>query len=462
MPRLDRSSSRRSRRRGVTSIIAMCFLVIFVVMALGFYASVDTSVQIAHNEEQGAKALLAAESGLHFMRYQLCQVRIPPNTSSADVMTELYNDLKNELEYTGNLGTNPVGFAGSVITIPASPSAIIPLDSSGTSGFRVTLIRSGEDVHCRVDGRVISTATSTRTLSVAFKRQNYPTSVFDYAVSSRGGISMMKGSVTGVAGFSSDSIATFMSTKGTIPAISVSGGTVGGDLHVMDKALASITGGTVGGSSNPADILANHTQVVKEVNFPEFDTTVFKQYATSTYSGGSYLKNVRIPPNTNPRFNGGAVIEGILYIESPNTVDFRGNSQLKGFIVFENKGTSAQNRIDMRGNVSHLPLPPGAEFDNLRQIKGIAVLAPTTSMVISGSVDSSMVGNVILGSFSNGGSADWVIDKGTLLTADPGTSAVFNGKTVKFKSVGKDFKPTLGLKYEERFAPLAATYTELF
>ena len=77
-------------------------------------------------------------------------------------------------------------------------------------------------------------------------------------------------------------------------------------------------------------------------------------------------------------------------------LDYRGYG--KNFIVFENKGNSATNIIDMRGNTSHLPLPAGAEFDALRTITGISIMAPTAKMVISGSVDSFMEGNVILGS----------------------------------------------------------------
>jgi hypothetical protein len=440
----------------------MAFLIVFVVMAIGFYGAVNTAVQIADNEQHGAKALLAAESGLQFIRYHLCNVRIPAGTKPADVMAELHKDLRAQLENTPNMGANTVGLSGGVISIPEYPGGYLALDAAGHTRFRVTLTQSGDDVICKVSGYCGSTTSDSRTLSIQFTRYNYPTSVFDYAVTSRGGVSMMKGSVGGFGGVSADSIATVMSTKASSPAISISGGAIGGDISLTDPALAWISGGTVAGTSSVPDILANHTHVVKDVNFPAFDTTVFAQYATSTYSGGSTLKNVRIPPNTNPKFNGGALIEGILYIESPNTVEFRGNTLLRGFIVFENKGTSAVNKIDMRGNVSHLPIPPGAEFDSLRNITGIAVLAPTTSMVVSGSVDSSMVGSVILGSFQNGGSADWIIDQGTLLTADPGLAAVFNGKTVKFKSVGKDFKPTLGMKYDERFVPVVTTYKELY
>jgi hypothetical protein len=272
---------------------------------------------------------------------------------------------------------------------------------------------------------------------------------------------MQKGSVTSTTGVAS-SIASIMSAKGSSPAISVSGGTIGGDLNVTAPNLASVTGGSVGGTTILAQIINQHTHVVQQPEFPYVDTTNFRPFAVNTYSSGSTLKNMRIPAGTNPKFTGGATIQGILYIESPNTVEFRGNVNLQGFIVFENKNTSAVNMIDMRGNFSQTPLPSGAEFDVLRSIGGISVLAPTTKVVISGSVDSYLLGNVILGGFSNGGSADWTIDKGSIIALDTASdAAVFNGKTVKFTATGQYNMPTAGLRYSTYFRPQSSSYDEV-
>jgi len=123
---------------------------------------------------------------------------------------------------------------------------------------------------------------------------------------------------------------------------------------------------------------------------------------------------------------------------------------------------SAINVIDMRGNFSQMPLPAGAEFDSLRAITGISVLAPTARMVISGSVDSYLLGNVILGTFSNGGSADWTIDKGSVIAMDQASdAAVFNGKTVKFTATGQYNMPSAGVRYSSYFRPQTSTYDEV-
>jgi hypothetical protein len=454
--------NRPNQRRGITSMLAMLYLVLFSSLAIGFYASVNTAVQVANNEQQAAKAMLAAESGLHFIRYHLAAVSIPPRTQPANMMAELYKDLQAHIVGTKNLTGNTIAMVDNKILIPAAPNGYIPLDPAGKSEFKVTILQNGSDVICRINGRYGITNFSNRSMTLDFKRQSYPPSVFDFAIASRGRVVMSKGAITGVNGVSNDNIATIMSIKPTSPAISVTGGYIGGDLHVIADGLAQVNGGTVAGTNSPITIVTNHTHVSEPPDFPEVDTGLFTPYVQGNYKNGNVLKNVRIPANTNPQFSGGATIQGILYIESPNTVSFRGNVDLQGFIIFENKGNSSNNVIDMRGNFSQSPLPTAPEFDPLRSISGIAVLAPTASMVISGSVDSYLKGNVILGKFNNAGSADWTIENGSLLTFDEGDAAVFSGKTVKFKSIGKNAKPSKGLLYSEHYLPVADTYKEIY
>ncbi len=456
-------STKRSCRRGIASVLAMLFLVLFAVLALGFYSSVTTSVQIAGNEQRSNKARLAAESGVQFMRYQLAHVNIP--NDSTTVLSDLYTDLKTSLEGTANLGSHTVSLVDNTIYIPGETASYIPLDTSDGTGFSATITEWNGGIVCKVSG--ISGATSTtdsKSVSLEFDRVSIPSDAFDYAIASKGSISMQKGTLSGVSGVSTNDIATVMSAKGSGVTINVSGGTIGGDLNVVSGGNASVTGGSVGGTSNIAQIMDDHVHTVSTPSFPTFDTTVFKQYATNTYSSGSTLTNVVIPAGTNPKFTGGATIQGILYIESPNTVQFRGNVNLNGFIVFEGTNDSSQNVIDMRGNFTWGPLPSDPQFDSLRSTTGIAILAPTTSMTMSGSADSTVRGNVILGSFDNAGSANVTIDQGTLMTLDNGStaSATFNSsKTVKFKATGKFNQPSQGVIYDTKYTPVAGSFQEL-
>jgi hypothetical protein len=456
------------KRRGITAVLAMLFLVLFASLAIGFYAATNTSVIVAHNENSTAKSLLAAETGMDFVRFELSRISIPPNTPSEEVFTHVANHLKQHLESTRNLKPNTVAVTPTTITIPAEAGAYVTLENKGAD-FRATLELVGEEIRVRTVGRYSPAGSPSgdarlfhRAVQMDYQRQERPSNIFDYAVASRGGVVMRKGSVSATGGAAS-SIATVMSAREANPAVSVNGGAIGGDLHITAEGLASIGGGSVAGTRDASQILAEHTHVIPMPEFPEIETASFKPYAVNTYRGGSgVLKNVRIPANTNPKFTGGVTIQGILYIEVPNNIEFRGNVNLQGFIVFENKGSSSANSLNMSGNFSHMPLPPGPEFDSLRKIKGIAVLAPTAQMVISGSVDANLIGNVVLGSFANGGSADWTISQGSLITMDRSQDAtVFNGKTVKFTSTGKYNLPSAGLLYSSRFWPRSSSYEEV-
>lgn len=73
-----RRRGRQLRRRGITAVLAMIFM--GLIGTLGFYSTITTSTKLAHNDENGARALAAAESGLQFMRYHLAWVELPPTT----------------------------------------------------------------------------------------------------------------------------------------------------------------------------------------------------------------------------------------------------------------------------------------------------------------------------------------------------------------------------------------------
>jgi Tfp pilus assembly protein PilX len=471
---MNNSFRNRRNRRGITAVIAMLFMVLIGTLALGFYATVTTATSLAKNDRRTAKALMAAESGIQFMRNRLAHVTIPPATASGNLLSELEIDLKADDVIAGNLGGVAITRTGNVITIPS-----IATNTAENSGFVVTLTDIGAvgEIVCTVRGHSgNSTSVSEKGVRLDFTRKPINTSIFDNAVAAKGKFVMTKGGITAVSGVASDSIIKIVSAQKTAGAITMSGGTIGsaagGELGVLidvnadgkaDPTATVISGGSVHGTTNITTIKNNYVKLVSEPEFPTVDTTQFAAYATNPYvDGATTVKNIRIPANTNPKFNGGVTIQGIMYIESPNIVEFRGNSHMEGFIVFEKANTSAVNLIDARGNFTYGNLPAGAEFDSLRAITGISILAPTASLVMSGSVDSQIRGNMILGNFKNGGSADISIEKGSIITLDTAVdSATFNGKTVKFASTGADNQPPAGVSFTTHFLPTNGSYIEL-
>src|SRR5688572_126053 len=76
-------------RRGVVCIVAMLFLVLFAVLALGFYAATAMSMQLSANERSAHSSQIAAESGMQFIRYQLDALDIPADRPPAQVFEEV-------------------------------------------------------------------------------------------------------------------------------------------------------------------------------------------------------------------------------------------------------------------------------------------------------------------------------------------------------------------------------------
>jgi hypothetical protein len=459
-----------SRARGFSAMLSMIFVVLFSTLAVGFYAATTTSTQISSNDQRAGLAQLASESGMDVMRYQLAQIKIPPGTPSSVIMDTLYTQLSANMNGTRNMSGETVGYVSNCIYIPANTSHFLPLDTSGQSKYAITITTWGSDIVVKSTGSYgafssssAPTNSASRAITMDFTTKSVPTDSFDFAVASKGQVVISKGTISAATG-ASPGIAAIMSDSTGAGAINISGGTVGGDLNILSGASVNVTGGNVGGTSNTALIRTQHTHVVGEPDFPVVDTSVYLPYATNTYVAGvAVQQNIVIPPNTNPQFGGGDNVQGIMYIKSPNTVTFRGNFKLQGFIVFENAGSPAVNTLDFRGNVSQTALPAAATFDQLRAVSGVAMLAPTAAVSMSGSADSNVKGSLIVGTFSWSGAANLYVDNGTIMALSPGANAaVFNGsKSVLFTATGEKNQPSAGLSYPSYFAPKPSTYQEI-
>src|SRR4051812_21667201 len=103
LPRRPRLSA---VRRGVVSVLAMMYLVVFSAMALGFYAATTTASQVAANERKSVAAQLAAESGIQFLRYHLSALDIQAGLGADKLFNEVYQQLAERLEPTANLNGN--------------------------------------------------------------------------------------------------------------------------------------------------------------------------------------------------------------------------------------------------------------------------------------------------------------------------------------------------------------------
>ncbi len=175
-----------------------------------------TGSQLAVNDQRISHALLAAESGLDFMRYQLARVHIPPSTPPTQVIDSLFQNLQSQLNSTTNLHGQPIARSGNTITIPGNGN-YIPLDSAGLTAFRATITDWAGEIVVKIDGRYGNNAPA-RAISMDFTRQPHSTTVFDYAVASKGQIVGSKGAV-GSTDPAHPEIATMMSAFSSSDAV---------------------------------------------------------------------------------------------------------------------------------------------------------------------------------------------------------------------------------------------------
>jgi hypothetical protein len=74
------------KRSGVVALIAMMFLIVFASLAVGFYATCNSSVIVSSNEAISEVAMSAGESGMDFMRYQMANITMPYGTTPANLL----------------------------------------------------------------------------------------------------------------------------------------------------------------------------------------------------------------------------------------------------------------------------------------------------------------------------------------------------------------------------------------
>jgi Tfp pilus assembly protein PilX len=455
-------------RRGVSALIAMMYLVLFSTLAVGFYATSNTSVQVSSNDQKIARALMAAESGMDFMQYQMAQVVVPPETTEDQLWSNLVSCMRNQLDGTANIGGKSIYTDSEIIRLPASASEFIKLGNGGE--FQATLANMGHKIMVTVRGRYGDVASLGRGVQIEFGLAEKAHKVFDYGIATKGSVATSgSAKITGAVDSTKGSI---LATSMTNPTpVNIQGPMVSGDLSVVNPAgnVAFGSGTSIGGTNSPAEINANHIHKgVDEPEFPTINTDVFKTYVTDSvtglpryYTGGSTLENVVIKANTNPTFAGGATIRGVVYVEAPNVVTFRGNSTVQGLIVGPNNptGNLATNVFNFAGtvNVQGVQTLPDS-FGGLKKMTGSFLLAPGFAASFTGNFGK-IDGSLVADRFTFSGSATGTII-GTIINMKDNVMNVGGSSEVIIAGNGTANFPA-GLYFSKEYRALPDTYEEL-
>ena len=455
------------KRRGVTSVLAMLYLVLFSTLAIGFYAAVTTAVQVSTNETHGKRAMLSAESGMDFMRYIMGNVDIPVGTNPANMWSVLCTQVKAQLDGTTNIGkvTLPTP-SGSQMDIPT-----ITLDSNGSS-FSASLIQDGQKVILKVTGTGPDPLVK-RTVQMEFAQAQRASAIFDYGVASKSAISMSgNAKITGSAGALSRG-SVLSDTTNSTPLSMTGSPSISGDFSYTNPSASNKYGnGTIAGYSPTSGGFGDHVHGgVTAPEFPAVDTTAFAKYVQNPLpaqvitadppSSRKSFQNIIIKAGANPHFAANSDFKGVIYIETPNNVTFSGGATITGVIAVQNNptGDSSSNSITFSGNVNHKgveTLDP-ATFGDLTKLTGSFVLAPKFDVVMKGN-SNQVGGTMVTGKLDISGSAGATVN-GTVINLDDTGVNLTGTADIIIASTGTTNYPA-GVVFGTHFAPLPDTYQE--
>ncbi|MHC5083096.1 MAG: PilX N-terminal domain-containing pilus assembly protein [Planctomycetota bacterium] len=392
----------RRKQKGIALFIAMVFVTIFSAISVGMFSMSSNNTIVASNLHQANQARANAESGMEVIRHYMDQVEISGLTEVNNRYSAMIDSLKTALDgnlsysYDEDSGTLTVGSVDSPVLLSGTEESfyatITPDGVNGSSGVNIEIIGSNDTIDRAIQSR--------------FSYGVHQTSVFDYGVATKGPLNLGNLLLDGVnVSVEADVYIESLLTDG---ALNIQNGQIAGDVKIVNPdAYVSMNGNSSIGGETGANAITEHVEVgVEEADFPIPNATHFAQYAngitidsgTDISSLGS-LDNVRIAAGTNPKFTADTQINGVLYIESPNVVEFGGNCDITGLVVAEGDYTdnSQENQLIFRGTVGSNSvdakdddgnyLLSDSKYDGLRDESGTFVMAPGFAVSFGGNFD---------------------------------------------------------------------------
>ncbi len=373
-------------RRGIALIVSMIFVLVFSALGLAMAAMSGANVQVANNHRKVNLALGSAESGLEVMRYWLDPVMMPSSTPTSDWFNTIVDVVQDELA------------SNSVYNVTLADSgyiAPVTLDSSAGSSFRAFMwIDPSLPAILNLYVRGSGGNNITRRIRTNFIVGPYEHPIFNYGLATKGPINFVNNpTLTGVTDNWEADI--YVEASGAATAVTVGGNTnFDGNINIGNPVATVDFQGDVqiaGDHGQPA--IDNHvTFGADAVDFPTPDANHFLPYVTGpTMDGtedltkGITLANMTIPAGMDPNFEGAVTINGILFVEPPNTVNFGSNVTLNGIIVAAGDLASpGSNSLTFGGNFDTGPYPPDPIFDPIRHETGSSIIAPGFSASFEG------------------------------------------------------------------------------
>jgi Tfp pilus assembly protein PilX len=469
---MNRSNRNSKQRHGLSSVLAMLYLVLFSTLAVGFAAATSMNSQISRNERALQQADSAADGGMQFVRYQLGAMTIPPNTPTNQILTAAATSLAVQLNGTSNMNGHTVQVStdssgNSCIFLPSATSWTTIDPSVGTQ-FRAKIIQSGAFLITTVDGAGTNSSIK-KALQMKFQLAPKAGAILDYGVATQG--TLATGGATVIQGLTDPTKGSVLSanmTSGT--PIVIDGKEVSGDISIVNPSgNISVSGAEVGMTTNPALILTHEHVGVPAPTFPVIDTTAFTNYVDTTnpanaYTGNQICTNCYIPAGANPTFTNGQ-INGVMVVLTPNKISFTGNSTITGVIVGVNGQTfdATANKISFAGNVSATPIGSMTSSSTgyepgMNQLTGSFMLAPAFAVNMTGNFGT-IGGSIAAGSLSMTGNAQGTV-QGSVIGMQDVPMTLNGNSSITISSTGTTDFPT-GMNFGNDYTPLPGTYIEV-
>lgn len=466
----------------------MLFMVLFSVMSLGLYSAATVSTQVSYNDSHNMRSLMAAENGMHFIRYQLYSLDIPygqwdTQTTFNMVASQLHTKLDgttNMRDAVNNNCYNPsttIDAGGNnVLYIPGrtgSGSTAVQhwMQLDGTSSCYMTITQSSTNLVVKVVGRFGNAASNPdRAVQLTYNPAENNADIFSYGVASKSAVTMNGNvSITGTAGHL-DNGSVLSTTAAAVPLSMTGGPSISGDFAYTNTAASNSYGnGTIAGVTPSNADFPNHVKLLNTPpDFPVIDTTVFKQAVTTWNNppgSGSVYTNVKLPPGSYTLNN--ATINGILYVMQPNNIRFGGNTTINGSIVVDNSisGTYATNVIDFQGGVTSNTMASITNSGVLAELTaaekaltGAFVLAPNFKVSFGGNFHT-VNGTIVADRMSFSGNAQGTI-QGTIVNMKDTLVSFSGNNTITIASQGTTNYPA-GVYFGSHYKPAPDTYAEV-
>ncbi|MFB0553247.1 MAG: pilus assembly PilX N-terminal domain-containing protein [Phycisphaerae bacterium] len=376
--------------RGVVLIISMIFVLIFSALAISMATLSGTNVQLASNQHKLNSTLSAAQSGLEVMQYWLTRVIIPNSTQPSNYLSTIVSILQNDLA-DNNISNISLSFVGSTITIPS-----VTLASADHLSFEAAIRQLNDNtLQLDVTGR---NDQITRTIRVNYNIKPYRNPIFDYGIATKGPLNMQGN--PNVDGLNQSVEAdVYIESANNDDALLMKGNSaIAGDVSIANPdAIPSVSNSSSIGGETGQDAIDNHIIIpAPYTDFPVPNPVAFENYVdnifepTTDTTTNLTLENIRIPPDTNPHFSGHVILKGIVFIESPNIVEFTGNADITGIIIGDGDLNFPydENQLIFRGNVDSRSVSElDATFGDIREETGTFLLAPGFSTSFGGSFE---------------------------------------------------------------------------